>query len=57
MLEDEGLSGRMCHLGLDQRWAQPSHPLYLKARHEACPFRSGALPVSNTLNTIIDEDD
>lgn len=30
MLEGEGLSGRMCHLGLTGR-DQPRHPLYLRA--------------------------
>ncbi len=30
MLENDGLAGRMCHLGMTKR-AQPKHPLYLKA--------------------------
>ena len=44
MLENDGLSGRMCHLGLTKR-DQPRHPLYLKAITQPARFNSDA-PVS-----------
>ena len=39
MLEEDGLSGRMCHLGLTRK-GQPRHPLYLRANTRPVRFRS-----------------
>ena len=39
MLEDRGLSARMCHLGLTKH-AQPRHPLYLRASTRPVRFHS-----------------
>ena len=41
MLKGDGLSGRMCHLGMTKR-DQPRHPLYLKASTQPVRFRSRA---------------
>ena len=41
MLEEDGLSSRMCHLGLT-RMDQPKHPLYLRAGTKPVRFHSGA---------------
>ena len=61
MLEDDGLSGRMCHLGLTGR-DQPRHPLYLRASTLPVGFQD-ARPLhphpsrERELHTTIDEDD
>ena len=39
MLDGDGLSGRMCHLGLTGK-DQPRHPLYLKASTKPVRFRA-----------------
>ena len=71
MLEDDGLSGRMCHLGFTSK-DQPRHPLYLKADTKPVRFEGVGLftltptpsrerelrgPPVRLLNTIIDEDE
>ena len=46
MLDDDGLSGRMRHLGMTKR-DQPRHPLYLKASTRPVRFNSGAAVPAN----------
>ena len=48
MLDADGLSGRMCHLGLTGK-DQPRHPLYLKASTRPVRFNQRAgVPASST---------